>query len=51
MIDGPGALHWATFYDEDNEPFGETCRCEIGEDHDEDGYPNGLADDLEGAQP
>lgn len=46
MIDGPAALHWATFYDpRDGEPYGETYRCSIGVDHDGNGTPNGLEDD------
>lgn len=39
MIDGPGELHWCTLYDEDGEPFGETCRCSIGKDHEEGDLP------------
>jgi len=35
MIPGPGPGHWLTLYDEDDgEPYGETCYCEIGKDHD-----------------
>lgn len=41
MINGSGDLHWCTFYDEDDEPYGETCRCPIGEDHEEDDLPAG----------
>lgn len=40
MINGPGELHWCTLYDEDDEPYGETCRCSIGEDHEEDDLPD-----------
>lgn len=40
MINGPGELHWCTLYYEDDEPYGETCRCLIGEDHDENDLPN-----------
>ncbi|MCW2901753.1 MAG: hypothetical protein JWO67_4018 [Streptosporangiaceae bacterium] len=34
------SLHWLTRYDpEDGEPYGQTCDCEIGVDHDGDGDP------------
>lgn len=42
MIDGSATTHWLTVIDEDGEPYGETCRCEIDKDHDEDGSLNGL---------
>lgn len=36
-------MHWLTRYDpDDGEPYGELCDCEIGEDHDGAGAPNGL---------
>lgn len=32
--------HWLTRWDpDDGEPYGEVCRCEIGEDHDGAGDP------------
>lgn len=35
--------HWLTKYDEDNgEPYGEVCDCEIGDDHNGAGELNGL---------
>lgn len=35
--------HWLTRYDpDDGEPYGELCECEIGEDHDGAGEPNGM---------
>ena len=27
------ALHWLTRFDEDGEPYGQVCDCEIGADH------------------
>ena len=41
MIDGPGQIHWCTFFDIDGDPYGETCRCSVGEDHFEDDLPSG----------
>jgi hypothetical protein len=29
-------MHWLTLYDDDGDPYGVTCTCEIGTDH--DGY-------------
>lgn len=38
-----GGRHWKTLYDpNDGEPIGVVCSCEIGEDHDGDGNPNGI---------
>jgi len=38
--------HWLIRYDpDDGEPHGEVCACEIGEDHDGTGEPNGLDED------
>lgn len=42
MIDGTAEIHWCTLYDEDGDPFGETCRCEVGRDHEEDELPDGV---------
>lgn len=42
--------HWLTRYDlDDGEPYGEVCHCEIGEDHDGTGEPNGFDLDDEAA--
>jgi hypothetical protein len=37
MIPGPCDPHWLTLFDDDGEPFGETCCCEIDADHYESG--------------
>lgn len=37
-----GTPHWLTLFDPlDGEPYGQVCDCNIGEDHDGDGKPNG----------
>lgn len=41
MIEGSGELHWCTFFDEDGDPFGETCRCPVGVNHLEHELPAG----------
>lgn len=42
------SAHWLTRYDpDDGEPYGEVCACEIGEDHDGTGEPNGFDDEEE----
>lgn len=34
------STHWLTLYDEDDgEPYGTVCWCELDEDHDEHGDP------------
>jgi hypothetical protein len=34
------SMHWLTTFDpSDGEPVGQTCECEIGEDHDGNGDP------------
>jgi hypothetical protein len=39
-----GEKHWKTTFDpDDGEPIGEVCACDIGEDHDGAGQPNGMA--------
>jgi hypothetical protein len=43
MIPGPCDPHWLTLFDDDGEPFGETCCCEIDADH----YVSGRLTDPE----
>jgi hypothetical protein len=49
MDQAPGqraaATHWLTLFDpQDGEPYGETCNCPIGRDHDGYGTPNNPLD-------
>lgn len=41
------AAHWLTRFDpDDGSPYGQVCLCEIGEDHDGAGQPNGLEEEF-----